>query len=838
MDLWRHDGTAYVPWPGASGLTVASVAHGDSTRFTVTTRVPYTGDVTRLLLTLRKTGGGVSNPYLSDSSGIAVTTPQFARNDMRTVQKYGWTEIDVLGNDVLPSSLFAGPFSLADSVVKAPLAGSLHATGTGAGSRLVYINGGGTDGLPDHIDSLVYRFRVFDPVPGILREFRATVYIYLPEDRHGAASCYSRPFTAQLTERPAGVTFRWLNVADSVEVGVGASHNFGTLTGDASRLVQPAIPDGPWNRDGGFPPGRFTVHVMQPAPAPMRWTGLANTDWFNPANWVETVTDGGMKYESPVLWPPAACTEVEISSGAYRYPALTDSAWCRTVMLRDRALLGNPHALNYDSAGVELKLKATERDRFVMWSAPLKDMYSGDYHFKNAAGKPQWGDVRMNYFQLASPDVAGGQAYGDMFTAAFGNPGDPLTPGRAFNVQVTGTTVSRGVSWLFPQTETSYTPLNGSPVGTPRTRSHRFITDGLVPDATGRFGLPVQNDVAGGRFVQVVNPYPAWLHADSFLLGNAGQLATAGYLIWDGRVNSSFIAARVTGKDSMRYSVSTAAAANDVRLIPPLQSFFAVKLNPANKITSVRMSPRWTTTVSPEESVSGYTLRAAAAERGVLRVRAVRNGSTGHAALHYDVNALPGYGDREDVRCLFYDASPLTLYFLTPLREPLSIHADGGEGLREAALGLRVSGAGTVKLTFEGLETFGHNVYLIDRGRDGYSVDLQQTPEYEFTVTGGGVMEVNDRLELRMEYTGHGLANAPAAASAKAAFSGRAGHVHVRALSGTLHSVRVYNLQGMLIRAENVGAVECAVPVAAAQTYIVRAEVDGTAVTAKVFVGD
>ncbi|MDR2138677.1 MAG: hypothetical protein LBP50_03910, partial [Tannerella sp.] len=62
------------------------------------------------------------------------------RNDTRTVQKYYWTEIDLLANDGLPDGLFAGAFSLLDSVVQQPVAGVLSVTGTGRNSRLIYKN--------------------------------------------------------------------------------------------------------------------------------------------------------------------------------------------------------------------------------------------------------------------------------------------------------------------------------------------------------------------------------------------------------------------------------------------------------------------------------------------------------------------------------------------------------------------------------------------------------------------------------------------------------------------------------------------------------------------------
>jgi hypothetical protein len=78
MELWYNNGTNYVPTGAAvSGLTVSSVTYDDSTRFTVEANIPYTENVCSMLLVLRKTGSGASNPYLADSIAIAVPSPVY-----------------------------------------------------------------------------------------------------------------------------------------------------------------------------------------------------------------------------------------------------------------------------------------------------------------------------------------------------------------------------------------------------------------------------------------------------------------------------------------------------------------------------------------------------------------------------------------------------------------------------------------------------------------------------------------------------------------------------------------------------------------------------------------
>jgi hypothetical protein len=580
----------------------------------------------------------------------------------------------------------------------------------------------------------------------------------------------------------------------------------------------------------------------------MRWTGLKNTSWHNAENWVEVRTaENGQTYETPVPWHPLECTNVVIPPDMPHYPELNadTAAWCHTITVQDRAMIANPHALNYDSAQVELKLKATERDRFVMWSAPLHNMYSGDYHFKTGnPPAPNWGDVSMNYFQLANPH--GGASQPNLFTSTFGEPGDPLLPGKAFNLKLTSTSLSREATWVFPQPDKVYYPAGGRPAVPVQQRdsAHRFITDGLTPDLAGRFRMPVRNDVEGGQLVQVVNPYLAYLCADSFLVKSThnNSLLGAGYLIWDGRAENSFIAVRVVEnyegmKDSIRVISSLPQPLSaDARLIPPLQSFFVMKENVSGRVDSVDMSPRWTTTVPPGEQI-GYMLRAAEEpqEEGVLRICATQGNGASYAALYYDRNASPEYRGSEDVRCLFFDDNLLTIYTLTSLNEPLSIYADGSFDRHETPLGLRLTQPGEVTLEFTGLETFGHDVYLIDRERDNLEVSLRETPAYTFTATQARPA-LNDRFVLRTEYTGRGLTEASALDGPGIRCHGHDGYIHVRAVRGTMRRLEVFNVPGALVYATGKGATEYSIP-ATTGIYIVKVETDDGAVqTEKVIV--
>jgi hypothetical protein len=615
----------------------------------------------------------------------------------------------------------------------------------------------------------------------------------------------------------------------------------------------------PWNLAGGFPPGWFTVYAAADDDAvSMRWTGLADSIWHNPDNWVEVVTTNSRTYETPAFRSPSRCTDVVISSDAPHYPELTlDSAYCAGIRMEDRAMLGNPHALVYDSAQVELILRPSERDRFVSWSAPLQDMYSGDYYFRNSAKQLVRGDIYMNYFQLKNPDNSSNLIHADMFTATFGELADTLELGRAFNLWVTSTSESRNQPLTFPRTEEKYyySPGQDHPAETgllPRENSHRFITEGMKdPDGDGLYDLPVANNWNGGGMVQIVNPYLAWLRADAFLVGNntGNDLhQTVGYLIWDGKTGTDFVGVKVVGTqesgDGMRYFANRDKGdfTTSPILIPPLQSFFVAKANTNSAVSTVKISPAWTTT-APESG--GYRLRAGEVEYGVLRIRATQGNSESYAALHFDkFAAVPEYRAGEDVRALFYDANPLSVYVLTPLREPLAISADGEYESHVTPLGLRIAESGEVTLTFtgqeRGQERFGHDVFLVDREKN-LEIDLQYQPSYTFTAVRPSVLtsalELNDRFVLRMVYTGVGNDPAPTLAPTWTAFP-QNGEIHVRALSGVIRSLQVYSVAGALVYATQTAGNYFRIPAEHGQVYFIRADVNGSVETKKTAVSE
>jgi len=89
---------------------------------------------------------------------------------------------------------------------------------------------------------------------------------------------------------------------------------------------------------------------------------------------------------------------VILSKDALYYPTLRAQARTNNVVMEDRAMIAGVHLLHYDKVTVDLTLKPTEKERYVMWSSPLKGIVTGDYHFRDANDKPVWGGCSYELF--------------------------------------------------------------------------------------------------------------------------------------------------------------------------------------------------------------------------------------------------------------------------------------------------------------------------------------------------------------------------------------------------------------------------------------------------------
>lgn len=746
--------------------------------------------------------------------------------DAIAIQAYKSVTIDVLDNDEYPANFPANfaNFKMTQSNIrgKGPVAGTL----TFSGKKIIYTH---NDTIPpNNIDTFSYAF-MYKP-EGATNEvqFSGNVYIYIMQPETGGfGACYGDTYRIKLKENPVGIRFIWWDEQGALQTtNDSLTVNFGTITADKTYTVKPLLDF--YNGDPlNFIPGKLTIGALGSgqSTAVMKWTGNENTNWHNPHNWVEIKNNK----EVATTFVPTACVDVIISSGAKHYPMLKTPAVCANITMKDHAMIAGIHHLTYDNAQVEMKLKPTERDRFIMWSAPLKSMYSGDYHFKEDV-VPKWGDIYMNLFQHANPDGTSASGTANAFTATFGNLGEPLTLGKAFNLKVVNTSANKEKTFVFPQSSTTYTDADGHTYNNlTRTNSAKFIAD---KEQGNTFNLTVVNDVDENSLVQIVNPYMAYLDINKFLLGNSDKLSTSFYATWTGELSESFTQIGIVGDKDNRYKIETIPSGTfPDGLIPPLQSFFVQK-NATAKLGTVKMSSDWATTVG----TSPYVLRKDTKETNVLRMKVIQDNRDAYAILHYNKSASPTYKNEEDMNKLFYSEVPLEVYSITVDKKMLAINSSD-DFAQNIPIGVRTDKAGSATLEFSGMETFGHKVYLIDHTLNK-EIDLQKNPKYTFTVTkksaNDKIIELDDRFSLRTTYTGIGVGNEEISFN-DLSVSSRDGYIYVQA-SLRLSSLQIYNMTGAMVYSSNAQSDQFRIRVDRQQTYIVKAKASGEYIIQKVFV--
>ncbi|MDR0995962.1 MAG: hypothetical protein LBL81_06720 [Tannerella sp.] len=805
-------------WPAADTLRIPQ--YGDSTR----TAAAFTqqGKLSFVKQTTAKFAGMSSGKYyihwyvesgvvyahgtsvINDTpvrgSGFGPYTIAGLQRDLATVQQYGTVLLDPLANDYLDPSFVSGISSLQSHIVQQPIAGELAFLG----QKVSYKHTGKASLDASHsIDHFVYSLTVDGTA------LLDTAYIYVLQSNSGNfASCSSN---CGFGLAGSNVNYTWYDAGGTnllqPQPSPSDTISLTGFTADRSYQVQPTRTAEPL-KGIAFPKGLLSIKHLASG-TNMRWTGLADTNWFNPDNWVQIKGSGSLAYESPVTWAPTSCVQVEIPSGAPNYPELTPGTTpvCDQIHLGDRAMLKNPQVLTYSGASVEMSLQPSERDRYVMLSAPLQDMVSGDYHFMGTGGTEEWGDVYMDFFSRSN--TGGNLAE---LSSSTGSTSQALQLGRAFNIRVVTTSVTRDSLLRFPSPDDSYA---GS---VQRTSKARFITDGLALDAEGRFSLPVFSGTqstsgsnAGSTLLEVVNPYMAYLRVDSFLNGNPGL--TKGYYIWNGDLDASFTAIASAGARYV-YTLPAGSLTLSPNLIPPLQSFFVAKKSAATNLT-VYMSPAWTTTRADGGSAS-YLLRSTATQvtgGGILNVTLKQGGNTAVTALALSTTASPARGD-EDLPALAYVENPLTLYALSSTGQAMAVDLNNDFASTPTALGFRATEAGQATLSFANLATFGYKVKLTDKLLNK-TVELSPTANtYTFTIAlnGGQAVETDDRFVLQMIYTGNGVTTGTEqqADASLRALAVNGGLQLYGLLPGTM--LRIYDAEGQLSYQRQVTASSLSIP--------------------------
>jgi uncharacterized repeat protein (TIGR02543 family)/uncharacterized repeat protein (TIGR01451 family) len=144
-------------------------------------------------------------------------------DDYATVMEGSSVEINVLANDVMPAGYFSGAFSLCDSVIQQPVAGtSVTCTGSGVNSKIIYSNTS-LAGLTNGVDSIKYQLSYTDPNTSTVVTRTATVYISVLQkpDVISDEDCFVEPesFAFTIRELSSSASSYSVNAFSSVYAG-------------------------------------------------------------------------------------------------------------------------------------------------------------------------------------------------------------------------------------------------------------------------------------------------------------------------------------------------------------------------------------------------------------------------------------------------------------------------------------------------------------------------------------------------------------------------------------------------------------------------------------------
>jgi hypothetical protein len=684
-----------------------------------------------------------------------------ANDDIYTIQEHSFVDIDLLANDIIPADASINiREGLNGELLSGPVAGDL----TWSGNVLRYTHNAKTD-LTDGIESFQYQISYMFPGAGAVTTRTATVYIYILQSEANAfVSCYGDNYLIQLKELPGGVQFYWSSgFSTKEETTPHSSLQLSNIVEDTIFYIRPVPTAAPYN-GLSFPRGKLHVSVVPEEidgkRTILKWTGAASTNWFDPNNWTDN--DG-----NAVTYSPSNCTDVILSEGKSRYPTLNRPGIANNIYIKNRAMLGNTFQLTYEKAAFELKLKAKERNRLLMYSAPFGKTYSGDFMLRGKDGYPIKKAVYMSFFQATNPDNSSETATAYHFTQSFSKEDEELTLGKGFILSVDGTQDTGDTSFQFPSPVDQYeyyyddeyidnlttppqaplAPFSGVlDRGNPEKNS-RFIAEmssGGTYSASGYFDLTIPNDLPGSKLLMLVNPFNSFLSVDSVLVGNATVLEAGRYYIWDGSEISGFISFQKAKNQWVVGNPDALPQTPSPLLIPPYQAIFVLKKNPGSMAT-VRLSENWTTT----DGV-GYELRSGhQTDAGGEENAWYLNVSSGELAGR---TALFASEETTHTPALFFDgdqAQSLDIYVIDKQGKAVSITGFSAEE-QEVQLGLRLKQSGEIEMDLQGLDTDGYQVYLKDEDQ---LIDLSDGKKYKTTIVrpvdaNKTYFEVNDRFSL------------------------------------------------------------------------------------------
>lgn len=465
------------------------------------------------------------------------------------------------------------------------------------------------------------------------------------------------------------------------------------------------------------------------------WTGAVDSDWDDRDNWTAQVP----KACTDAYIPQLDTTGVDVNDIAYtveNYPVVSADAECDSIIFLPGGGAKGLQNLSYNRAIVQ---QTFDRDRWYTMTAPLHQMYTGDYYY---TGRPS---TNLKFYNTANPD--NNKNYNLQFTAGIVGLNYDLYPGNGFAYRVdtfsyvgklkkSSSRTPQSVS-LPRSTESGilvpsyykFSTITGGALGSPyavtRTGNlpYRLAFDQNETTGAADFD-PIDTTLAAAGYHLIGNPLMTHLNFAAWQgVSGHGSNVDATMWIWNNHYNST--TSVVTGE---ALPLGASAAANKV--VPPAQAFF-VHTTANNK--ALRFDPTQSYFYAPASGTANIHMRADES-KNTLYIVADDGKTKSFASLRNSELANNDFVRDEDAEKLFSAHTLSEIYTLTN-GHAVDINQFNADNI-DIPVGVRNSGQkaeeATTHLTFDGAESFeNQSVYLLNT-LTGDSVDLKLQNTYEF----------------------------------------------------------------------------------------------------------
>ncbi len=461
--------------------------------------------------------------------------------------------------------------------------------------------------------------------------------------------------------------------------------------------------------------------ILDVRPLLTTWTGAVSCEWFNDDNW------------DPKF--PVACTDViipDVGDGVL-YPTITSPAECHYITFEPGGAVLGLKDLDYERAYVQMDL---ERSKWYTLTAPLKEMYSGDYYF---TGAPR---AYMRLFDDVNPDIEGDTVAVGTWTQTFANNTVNLEPGMgyAFLVDSLSFNYPNAVTYSnenklvsFPREDsignliTTVVPFSGL-----TGKLYPKLADTLPKDSAYVYRFAMENDDNELEDIRVNikeglnligNPLMTHLDFVALYASNEDKISEK-VKFWNGTSFTTYMAGSgISSSMDMTYTS-----------IPPMQSFFVDGLVGISEDTQLEINLE-------EHFIADETtkLRKAKSDKGVkipvLKMRTTMSGLNSYAAIAYKDEADNSYSD-EDAFKLFSQYRDVPEVYTLADGKALDINFFGSLPYT-VPVGIKTDKTGVIQLDFAGADQFDDNIAVsLINTKTGEQKDLRSVSTYKLEYDG------------------------------------------------------------------------------------------------------